>query len=141
MIRKFKEKDLDTVMELWLLGNTEVHSFISPKYWQQNFTEIQRVVSIACTYVYEYQNEVMGFISVMDGFLLGIFVNAGIRRHGMGMVLLDCMKQREKSLTVTVYEKNVTAVRFFMRQHFEVDSEVIEESTGEKQLMMVWKRT
>lgn len=140
MIRKFKSDDLEKVMELWLLGNTEVHSFIPSKYWRQNFKEIQRVIPIARTYVYEYKGEVMGFISTMEGYLLGIFVNDSIRHHGMGMVLLDCEKQRENSMTVTVYEKNVTAVRFFMKQGFKVESELVEESTGERQLMMTWER-
>ena len=49
------------------------------------------------------------------------------------------MKQREKSLTVTVYEKNVEAVRFFIRQKFKVESELTEDSTGERQLMMTWE--
>lgn len=139
MIRKWKEKDLDAVMELWLTGNTEVHSFIPQTYWQQNFKEIQRVIPISCTYVYETQGEVKGFISAMEGFLLGIFVAADIRKCGMGMVLLDCVKQRAESLTVTVYEKNVEAVRFFMRQKFKVESELTEDSTGERQLMMTWE--
>ncbi len=70
MIRKWKTEDLEAVMELWLMGNTEVHSFISPKYWQQNFSEIQRVVPIARTYVYEHKGKVKGFISAMYwGFL------------------------------------------------------------------------
>lgn len=138
MIRKWKAEDLEAVMELWLMGNTEVHSFISPKYWQQNFSEIQRVVPIARTYVYEHKGEVKGFISAMEGYILGIFVDSDIRKCGMGMVLLDCLKQKEKNLTVTVYEKNVDAVRFFMRQKFRVESELTEDSTGEKQLMMAW---
>ncbi|MBO5072833.1 MAG: GNAT family N-acetyltransferase [Eubacterium sp.] len=140
MIRKWKEKDLDAVMELWLIGNAEVHSFIPQKYWQQNFNEIRRIIPIASTYVYEYQGEVKGFISVMEGFLLGIFVAADIRKCGMGLVLLDCMKQRLDSLTVTVYEKNTEAVRFFIRQKFKVESELTEDSTGERQLMMIWER-
>ena len=138
MIRKWKAEDLEAVMELWLMGNTEVHSFISPKYWQQKFSEIQRVVPIARTYVYEHKGKVKGFISAMEGYILGIFVDSDIRKCGMGMVLLDCLKQKEKNLTVTVYEKNVDAVRFFMRQKFRVESELTEDSTGEKQLMMAW---
>lgn len=140
MIRKWKTKDLDEVMELWLTGNTDVHSFISQEYWQQNFKEIERVIPISSTYVYEIQGEVKGFISAMEGYILGIFVAADIRRNGMGMVLLDCMKQRTESLTVTVYEKNVEAVRFFIRQKFKVESELTEDSTGERQLMMTWER-
>ncbi len=65
-------------------------------------------------------------------------MDSDIRKCGMGMVLLDCLKQKEKNLTVTVYEKNVDAVRFFMRQKFRVESELTEDSTGEKQLMMAW---
>lgn len=139
MIRKWKEDDMDAVMELWLIGNTDVHSFISQKYWQQNFKEIRNVIPIARTYVYEHRGKVKGFISAMEGYLLGVFVDADIRKCGMGMMLLDCIKQQEENLTVSVYEKNVEAVRFFMRQKFKVESEVTEDSTGEKQLMMVWE--
>ena len=140
MIRKWKEEDREMVMELWLISNTEVHSFIPLKYWQQNYKEIQRVIPIAETYVYEHQGKVKGFVSAMEGFLLGIFVDSAIRKHGMGTLLMDRIMQNEENLTVTVYEKNVDAVRFFMRQQFKVESEVTEDSTGEKQLMMVWNR-
>ena len=33
MVRKFEEKDLETVMELWLAGNLQAHSFIPEQYW------------------------------------------------------------------------------------------------------------
>ena len=32
MVRKFEEKDLETVMELWLAGNLQAHSFIPEQY-------------------------------------------------------------------------------------------------------------
>lgn len=140
MIRKYKSEDLDTVMELWLIGNTQVHSFIPAKYWRDNFTEIQRVIPLARTYVYEHKGEIKGFISAMENYLVGIFVDAGIQTHGMGTVLLDCVKQRVPGLTATVYEKNVGAVRFFMKARFKVQSEMLDESTGEKQLLLTWEQ-
>ena len=36
MIRKFEERDLETVMELWLAGNLQAHSFIPERYWKDS---------------------------------------------------------------------------------------------------------
>ena len=34
MVRKFEERDLEAVMELWLAGNLQAHSFIPEQYWK-----------------------------------------------------------------------------------------------------------
>ena len=37
MIRLFKFQDLDKIMDIWLQGNLEAHSFIDAEYWKKNF--------------------------------------------------------------------------------------------------------
>ena len=37
MIREFKIKDLERVMEIWLESNIDAHSFIDKKYWEDNY--------------------------------------------------------------------------------------------------------
>ena len=42
MIRKFKPADTDQVMQIWLQGNRDAHSFVSEQYWQLNFKVVRR---------------------------------------------------------------------------------------------------
>ena len=42
MIRKFNEKDLHAVMELWLESNIEAHDFIDSRYWKENYSKCCR---------------------------------------------------------------------------------------------------
>ncbi len=50
MIRRFETRDLGSVMELWLKGNVETHSFIKPAFWYANLQTVQ--ASITSTEVY-----------------------------------------------------------------------------------------
>ena len=36
MIRKFEPRDIEPVMQIWLRGNLQAHSFVSAAYWKQN---------------------------------------------------------------------------------------------------------
>lgn len=140
MLRKWNEKDHDAVMQLWLIGNIEEHPFISAKYWKENFKEVERIIAISETLVYEHQGKVKGFISAMEGYIVGLFVDKELRRHGMGLVMLDRLKEKEDEIYVNLYEKNEGAVRFFMKQGFKIQAEVIDESTKEKQFTLSWEK-
>ena len=61
MVREFRKGDLDEVMEIWLISNLQAHDFISKKYWNKNFTEIQRVLQLADVYVWEEDGKIQGF--------------------------------------------------------------------------------
>lgn len=53
MIRKFDEKDLHAVMELWLESNIEAHDFIDSRYWKENYSKVEEMLPQAEIYVYE----------------------------------------------------------------------------------------
>ena len=44
MIRKFDEKDLHAVMELWLESNIEAHDFIDSRYWKENYSKVEEML-------------------------------------------------------------------------------------------------
>ena len=43
MIRKFRENDLPSIMQIWFDSNVEVHSFIPEKYWMDNFEMVKDI--------------------------------------------------------------------------------------------------
>ncbi len=140
LIRRFEPEDLDEVMEVWLISNLQVHDFVPKKYWQKNFGEIKRIIPMATVYVWEENGEILAFIGAMQNFIIAQFALEKARKHYIGKILLDYLKMEEDELSIAVYEKNTHAVRFYMREGFKVQSERLEESTGEKELLLTWSR-
>ena len=70
MIREFKIKDLERVMEIWLESNIDAHSFIDKKYWEDNYEMVKEILPSAEIYLYEENKNILGFV----GLLLLIFL-------------------------------------------------------------------
>lgn len=140
MIRKFEERDLETVMELWLAGNLQAHSFIPERYWKDSRELVKVLLPGASLYVYtEETGRPDGFIGLSGDYIEGIFVREGKRSCGIGAALLDFAKEGHGVLTLRVYQKNERAVKFYLRNGFRIRREELDEGTGEKEYEMVWK--
>ncbi len=139
MIRAYQDKDLDNVMELWLRTNISAHSFIESEYWQSNFEFVKTVMPEAAIYLYEENDEILGFIGLVDNYIAGIFVAEKAQRKGIGKMLLDCAKSRREKLSLQVYQKNEKAVKFYLREGFVILSQQVDENTGEIELEMSYK--
>lgn len=59
---------------------------------------------------------------------------------GIGKQLLDFVKDRKEELSLSVYQKNIRAVKFYKRENFEIRCENKDEDTCEKEYLMVWSR-
>ena len=142
MIRKFSENDLNSVMEIWLNANLNAHFFISKEYWKRNYDAVKEMLPQAEIYVYEDEktHRISGFAGLTGSYLAGIFVEENSRSKGIGKMLLDCIKQIKSEITLNVYQKNVRAVSFYLREDFIVQSESIDSETNENEYLMIWKR-
>lgn len=140
MIRKFDEKDLHAVMELWLESNIEAHDFIDSRYWKENYSKVEEMLPQAEIYVYEEAKKIAGFIGLTGNYIAGIFVGKACRSNGIGRRLLDYVKEERETLMLQVYEKNRRAVCFYKREGFYIVQEQTEEGTGEKEFLMEWKK-
>lgn len=140
MIRAFKESDLTAVMQIWLATNIRAHNFIPEEYWTGNYSIVEKALQQAEIYVYEEgdMNEIAGFIGLADHFIEGLFVREAAQSHGIGKRLLDYVKGTRSDVSLCVYQKNTRAVAFYRREGFKVQSENVDDSTGEKEFDMVW---
>lgn len=140
-IRKMKAEDLDVVMEIWLDTNMRAHNFISQSYWEDNVQSVRDMISKAEVYVWEEDigGEIRGFIGLCGNDVGGIFVSSTAQSAGIGSALMAHVKKIRQSLTLTVYEKNKRAVRFYEHERFRIKSETVDENTKEKEFIMVWK--
>ena len=140
MIRSFKESDLTAVMQIWLAVNSKAHNFIPEEYWTDNYPMVEKMLPEAEIYVYEDDdmNEIAGFIGLTDHYIAGLFVREVAQSHGIGKRLLNYVKEIKSDMSLSVYQKNTRAVSFYQREGFVVQSENIDDATGEKEFIMVW---
>lgn len=140
MVRNFKNADIDKIMEIWLNSNIEAHNFIDKSYWKKNFEMVKNALPQAEIYIYEENDNIMGFVGLVENYIAGIFVEKNFRGKGTGKKLLDYAKSIKNNLTLNVYEKNIDAVKFYKREGFTVEKFGIDKSTNEKEFMMSWKK-
>lgn len=141
MIRKFKEDDLNTVMQIWFDTNIKAHHFISRQYWIDNYEMVKDILPKKEIYVYEDDNtnQINGFIGLMDNYIAGIFVNKNNQSRGIGKQLLDYVKEIKETLNLSVYQKNIRAISFYQREQFIIQSEHI-DNDNEKEFIMIWSK-
>lgn len=140
MIRKFRENDLPSIMQIWFDSNVEVHSFIPEKYWMDNFEMVKDILPQAEIYVYENLGKISGFIGLNKDYIEGIFVEKNMRSKGIGKQLLNYVKKLKEEMHLSAYQKNYKANSFYQREDFVIQSESIDNDTNEKELLMSCKK-
>ncbi len=144
MIRKMfnKEKEIDEIMAIWARGNIKNHGFIDKDYWLENYNIVKNeYLPNSVTYVYEKNNEIQGFISIMsDGYIGALFVDEKYKRNGIGRKLINYSKNLYDNLTLKVYEKNINAILFYVAMGFKNINISIDESTNEIEYTMQWRK-
>lgn len=142
MVRAFEEHDLTAVMQIWLDTNLKAHSFIPTEYWTGHYEMVKGILPQAEVYVYEDDatKQVDGFVGLFNGDIEGIFVREGAQSRGIGKQLLEHAKCVKSRLSLHVYQKNTRAIRFYQREQFVIQAESVDESTGQKEYVMAWKK-
>ena len=79
------------------------------------------------------------YIGINDEYIEGIFVSDEMQSRGIGKILLDYIKDKKDRLQLKVYQKNVRAMSFYQREGFTIQSEEMDEFTGEKEYVMNWE--
>lgn len=140
MIIKFCDNDINRVMTIWLEANTDAHSFISPDYWKEKYDEVKSMIPQAEVYVYESDSTIKGFIGLDGDYIAGIFVDKPYRSYGIGTSLISFAKERRDRLVLSVYAENKSAVRFYEKSGFVLESTGKDSDTLQTEYTMQWKR-
>lgn len=140
MIRKAIQKDLDVIMDIWLMTNINTHSFIPRDYWIDHYNMVKDAISGADVKVYEDEESVKGFVGLMGGYIAGIFVQKEFQLRGIGKMLLDECKNTHTHLTLDVYVENKRAVQFYKNNSFVIIEEKVNTETLQKEYCMKWRK-
>lgn len=139
MIRELQKADVNRVADIWLNTNIKAHSFVPAQYWKNNFETVKEMLLQAEVYVYEDNQKIQGFIGLNSEFIEGIFVSAENQSQGIGGLMLNYIKNKKPKLSLNVYQKNIRAISFYQREGFEIRREALDETTGEKEFVMMWQ--
>lgn len=139
MIRNLTGIDIDETAIIWLETNIKAHDFISTEYWKSNFDMVKEMLLQAEVYVYENEGSIQGFIGLNDEYIAGLFVSNQAQSHGTGKCLLNFVKDQKRKLSLSVYQKNIRAIRFYQREGFVIQCEKIDDHSGEKEYVMTWE--
>lgn len=140
MIKEFEQTKINEVMRIWSDTTIRSHDFIPEKYWVDNAHVVrEQYLPIAKTFIYDEDSIVKGFISIMEGFFIGaLFVGKEYQRQGIGLKLINYCKKLYPKLELAVYVDNISAVEFYKRCDFIIQTEQANEDTGFKEYVMVW---
>lgn len=141
MIRQFDYlKDLEPVMKIWIETTIETHHFIDKSYWEENYNMVKEMLQESTLYVFEENEEIKGFVGLIDTMIGGLFIKRESQSKGIGKCLLEYIKKEYQELTIQVYQKNKRGIRFYKRENFVLVREQVDENTKEGELVMKWKK-
>ncbi|HDT3334485.1 TPA: N-acetyltransferase [Klebsiella aerogenes] len=140
MIQKWDATETGPLLELWLESTIYAHPFIAESYWRESLEVVRDVyLPAAATWVWQENDALKGFISVMDSRFVGaLFVAPQAIRHGISRALLDEVKQHYDWLSLEVYQKNVRAVNFYHAQGFRIEDCAWQDDTQHPTWIMHW---
>ncbi|MBM3604785.1 MAG: GNAT family N-acetyltransferase [Alphaproteobacteria bacterium] len=99
---------------IWLDASLQSHSFIGrPRLVEQRRLIEEEYLPKAETWVACHAGEAIGFISLLDSFIGGIFVAPARQGMGAGRKLIAHALTRKGRLSLEVYTANEQAVRFY----------------------------
>jgi len=138
MIRNIENKDIDKIMDIWLKSAIKAHTFISKDYWENSYNTVKDVyIPIAETFVYEDQEDIKGFISIINNEFIGaLFVDVDAQGKGIGKSLIDYTLDKYNKLNLAVYKENQKSVDFYIHRGFKIIKEQINEDSAHKEYIM-----
>lgn len=139
MIRKLDKNDINQLLQIWLEVNIKTHDFIVKEYWEEQYDNVKELLPNSEIYVYEENEKIVAFVGLIENYIAGIFVSFPFQSKGIGKKLLDYIKEFKKELSLNVYVKNTSAIKFYQREGFIINSQSIDEETKEQQIFMIWK--
>ena len=141
MIREFHSADMTPLLALWLESTIYAHPFIAERYWHESEAVVRDVyLPAARTWVWEEDEALKGFVSVMDGRFLGaLFVAPNALRSGIGKALVQHVQQCFDVLSLEVYQTNQNAENFYHALGFRIEDSAWQEDTQHPTWIMGWR--
>ena len=142
MIRPYKASDIEGIIDIWLEASFKSHDFIDRDYWTSMVDDMRSIYLPGSeTYVFEIENKIVGFLSLVGNNLEAIFVKPEYQGRGIGKELILKAKELRSRLKLKVYKRNEMVMGFYEKAGFHTVSEQIDPGTDQPELIMEWSRS
>jgi len=137
LIRAGRENDLEVLVRIWYEASVLAHAFVPAEFWAEQKGAMKNTYLPAVeNWVFEEEEEVLGFISLAGERICALFVEPEVQRKGIGTALIKHAKALKGDLSLKVYLENGNALHFYEKCRFVPVAEETDEYTGFKQLLM-----
>ena len=120
MIRKHTEKDLDDIINIWYKASTIAHPFLEAVFVEKVKKDMREMyIPNSETWIFEENNIAIGFISMLDNEIGGLFVLPNHHSKGIGTQLVNFIKKSHTELEVEVFEMNAIGRSFYDKYGFQ----------------------
>lgn len=137
MIRPYVSEDADRILRIWRKASEFAHPFLSDAFHDMAADAIRDVyLPKAETYVTVLDETPIGFISLLDSHIGGLFLDPRFLGAGHGKALVAHAVKLKGPLTVEVFKKNTAARRFYEACGFRETGEYLHELAREVSLKM-----
>src|SRR5699024_12254503 len=112
-----KENDIDILIDIWYKSSLQAHDFIYSGYWESQIEEMkEKYIPMSETHVITNQTKIIGFISMVEGYLAALFIDLAYQNNGPGKELLIFAKRRINKNRLTVYREELTVARLYEKK-------------------------
>lgn len=133
MIRKYKDTDTESVVDIWHKASAVAHPFLTTDFLHSEADNIRSLyLPNTETWVAEKNGNIVGFISLMGNEVGALFVDPVFHGQKIGKLLMDITTQQHSTLVLDVFEKNSMGRRFYKRYGYREISEYVHEPTGQQ---------
>ncbi len=141
-IRKMNNGEAYDVLDLWMRSFTAGHPFIEDNFWEKYYSSARDLyINEKDTYVYTYNDKVVGFISVaVDGTIRGIYVDPEYHNRRIGTKLAKFVQDMYMGLNMEIYKKNRKALDYATYLGFIIVSANVKEENDEICYKLSWSR-
>jgi len=140
MIRPYVSRDADRILCIWRKASEYAHPFLSDDFHDMAATAIRETyLPQAETYVTEFQGVPIGFISLLDTHIGGLFLDPLFHGLGLGKAMVDHAVRQKGPLTVEVFRKNRIGRRFYDAYGFIETGDYFHELSGQISVKMAMR--
>lgn len=137
MIRKYEDKEIPQLMHIWKTSSSLAHPFLTDAF-VETVTQAMREMYLpnSDTSVYVKNNTIIGFISMLDNEIAGLFVLPDHHSKGIGTALVKHIRQFHPTLEVEVFTNNKIGLPFYKKLGFEMIKEYFHEEAKQNILRL-----
>ncbi len=136
-LREFKNSDLGSILSVWENASKLAHSFLSEEFFEKERYNIPNIyIPNADTLVAENEGNVIGFISMINNEIGGLFVDPEFHGVGVGTSLVDKVREIHCNLIVEVFEDNTIGRRFYTSYGFKIIDKIFHSGSGKTMIIM-----